>query len=401
MRLLVPLRTTTRLAGASAAQGSPFEAPGQSSYSKLGQTTRFSTDFNPALGFVLDAFADWADPEDAGEDSGFDLAVRLLEFNAAAFVDPNAWAYVVIAAHGEDGALDEIAVEEAAVEYIGFDGNTTVKAGRFFVDFGKQMQAHAEELRTLERPFVLREYLGDELAGDGVQLDWWTPAGDASVVRFSIGAFASLLGEGHAHGDEAADEPETHVPDRKDVDELSLTARLTGMTDVGANGTLQLGTSLRYVPEFHAEFDTLEADGLSNLVYGADLTYGWADDTGQRKLTLGAEALLFSGDLAVEVDDPLVPTLLTVVDDDVFGYYGFVDYGWDAQRSAGVQFSQAELPEDPGADASELDFYYTHHLTEYRRVRVGVTLGDGLDDETRAYVQFTNFFGSHAHGINW
>ncbi len=387
---------TAALAGRLAAQGPAFESPGTPTNSTLGQTTRFSTEFNPAMGFVLDSHVDWTDID--GGDDGFDLAVRLLEFNAAAYVDPSVWAYVVIVA--ED--LEEIGVEEAAAEYIGFENNSTFKAGRFFVDFGKQMQLHSEELRTLERPLVLREYLGAELAGTGMQADWWTPAGDETVVRVSLGVFASLLGEGHAHeeeGDEA--EPEGAVPDRKDFDEFSFTARLTGMRDIGEQGVLQLGTSARVVPEFSFAFDALEESELSNAVYGADLTYGWKSETGERSLVLGGEALAFHGDLAAEVDDPLAPTALDVVDDDVFGYFAFADYGWDRFNSAGAQFSSAELPEDPSEDASELDLYYTRHLTEFRRLRFGVTLGDGFEEDARAYVQFTNFFGSHAHGINW
>jgi len=60
-----------------------------------------------------------------------------------------------------------------------------------------------------------------------------------------------------------------------------------------------------------------------------------------------------------------------------------------------------DLAEDPTEDASELDLYYTRHLTEFRRLRFGVTLGDGVEADTRAYIQFTNYFGSHAHGLNW
>ena len=131
------------------------------------------------------------------------------------------------------------------------------------------------------------------------------------------------------------------------------------------------------------------------------MTYGWTDETGERGFTLRAEGLFFTGDLAAEVDDPLAPTVLTVVDVDVFGYLAFAGCEWDRFHSTGVQYSAAELPEDPSKDASELDLYYTRHFTEFRRLRFGVTLSDGLEDDARAYVQFTNFFGSHAHGLNW
>ncbi len=383
------------LASPVAAQGPAFDSPGQSSYGTMGQTTRFSTEFNPAIGFVIDAFGDYLGVDN--DSDGFNAELRLLEFNAAAYIDPDAWAYVVISSE----ELEGVEVEEAAVEYIGFDNNSTLKGGRFFVDFGKQMQQHLEELRTLERPLVLREYLGEELAGTGGQWDHWFAVGD-SPVRFSVGVFADLLGEGH-HEDEGEEEPETAVPERKDFDELSFSARVTGMRDVGESGILQLGASTRIVPEFTAEFGPLSQDGLSNVVYGGDITFGHTDETGNKRFTCGGEALLFDGDLSAEVDDPAAPTVLTVLDDDVFGFYGFADYAWNQQDSAGVQYSRIESPENPADDVSELDFYYTHHFTEFRRIRFGVTAIDApMDgDALRAYVQLTGFFGSHAHGLNW
>ena len=53
-------------------------------------------------------------------------------------------------------------------------------------------------------------------------------------------------------------------------------------------------------------------------------------------------------------------------------------------------------------DELELDVYYTRHSTEFRRIRLGVTYADSEDaDDWRVYLQFTNFFGTHAHGLNW
>ena len=401
------------LGSIATAQGPAFRSPGMSSYSggELGQTDRFSNDFNPALGFVIDGWVDWRAP-DEGENGG-DMSLRVMEANASAWVDPNAWAYVVVVA---DDA-ENIGLEEAAVVYTGFEGNSTLRAGRFFVDFGKQMQTHLEELRTLERPLVLREFLGAELAGTGVQYDNWFAVGD-SPVRFSVGAFASLL-EGHDHGDDGHDhdahaEVESAVPDRKDFDEFSLSARLTGLRDVGENGILQLGLSARHVPEFELVSEFVDEDsgeevhlheaGLANTVFGLDASYGWQDDTGNRNVLCGGELLAFTGDVAAHVhhgagEEPE----LEIQDDAVTGWYAFADYGWNPYDSAGLQFSTIETPEDPDAEVSELDLYWTHHFTHLRRLRLGVTLIDDEEhgDDARAYLQFTNIFGTHTHGINW
>ncbi len=370
-----------------------FTSPGMSPYFQLGQTTRFDRAFNPAIGVVIDSFADYLDVD--GGDDGYDAELRLVELNASAFIDPDAWAYVALVS--EDA---EVELEEAAVQYVGLGGGQTVRAGRFFVDFGKQMQNHVEELRTLERPLVLREYLGEELGGVGVQYGNWFPLGDATPLRFSVGVFDSLAPDAHGHGEEEEeeDEVETSVPARKDVDELSLTARLSAMTDVGERGLFQLGASARVLPEFTFASGDVQSDGNGNTVYGIDATYGTSDPTGERRFTTGLEWLVIDGDLAAELDG----TALAVVDDTASGFYAFADYAFDRRNSLGVQYSMAELLEAPDEEASELDLYFTRHFTEFRRLRLGVTFGDdGFDDFARVYLQFTAFFGTHSHGLDW
>ena len=398
-RLLLVGLALSQFLTTPAAQSPAFQSPGSTSRSTIGQTTRFSTEFNPAIGAVIDLVADYVDAEAY---DGFDASLRLFELNVSSYIDPVTWAYVAIAS--EDG--ESPTVEEAAIEYTGLSGNQSLKAGRFFVDFGKQMQQHAEELRTLERPLPLREYLGAELGGVGLQYDNWFAAGDATPVRLSLGVFTSLSGEGHHHEEGHEEEPdlETSVPARKDIDEFSLTARLTGMTDVGETGLLQLGASARLVPEYSLEYhpEELESTGLSNSVFGLDATFSRSNETGLKTLLLGGEYLVFSGDLAGELDDPLGSSSIEVVHDDVAGFYLFGDYGWDGSNSVGVQYAMADLPESPDADTTELDIYWTKNLTEYRRLRLGVTFGDmDGEDSTRIYLQFTNYFGNHSHGLNW
>jgi hypothetical protein len=386
------------LSGSEAsAQGPEFQSPGMSDFSTLGQTTRFSSEFNPALGFVVEGYADYVDLDDG--ENGSDFNLRLLELNGAAWVDPSAWAWAVIT-----GSPDEhVTVHEAAVVYTGFEGNSELRVGHFFVDFGKQMQTHLHELRTLERPLVLRRYLGTALSGTGIQYDYWLGVGD-SPVRFSLGAFGSLAG--HHHGaDDSEHEVHTHVPALKDIDEFSAVARLTGMRDVGEQGVAQLGLSVRHVPEFEFHFEadpSLSLDGMSNTVFGVDGTYGWSDPTGIKNFVGGFEFLRYDGDLAAHPDGD-VPTELLVQDDAASGYFAYADYAWSQFHSAGVQYSSVEEPESPDLETSELDLYYTRKFTEFRRVRLGVTLteSDESGDDFRVYLQFTGIFGSHAHGLNW
>ena len=379
----------------AAAQGSMFQTPGMPA--STGQTTRFENTFNPAIGLVFDFFAGYTDSDD--EDlKGFDISLRSAELSVAAWVDPTAWAFANVVFDGEETVL-----EEGAVHYSGFDGNETLRIGRFFIDFGKQMQAHEHALRTPERPAVLATFLGDEVGGDGLQFDSWFTLGDDTIVRYSIGAFASLIA--HEHDEEGAGGPSAEGPLSPEADELALTARLTGFTSLTDNQTLQLGTSLRSIPSFgfHDEANDIEVDGLDNNVYGVDLTWGWVDDTETKRFTLGGEFLINDGALSAETIEPVPSTFeLSVLDDQAQGYYAFADYAWDNFNSAGVQFSTVETPAVGLPELNQLVVYYTRKLSEFQRLRLAVTQTEFEgDDDVRIGFQYTAFLGPHAHGVNF
>lgn len=401
-RFSLALTGAVALPAVATAQVAGFQTPGMPK--NWGQTDQFTTSFNPAIGGVIDVSGDYL-TMDSGRD-GFDVQFRSFELNMHAWVDPSAWMYVVLNA-GEE----EIALEEAAVIYQGFGNNMSLKAGRFFADFGKLMQAHEHDLNTLERPAVLREYLGEELPGVGLQFDDFFFAGDETVVRYSVGGFARLGGEGH-HGEEEDDDdggPEELTRQRLEGDELGATARLTAFTDVGENGVLQGGLSVRLAPEFDYELDGIDSQSGRTTAYGADLTYGWASDTGIQTFTTGVEALILDGDIAAGTIDPTPNMPLSgdetvrTVDDTAFGFYAYADYGWSRSDNVGVQVSRLQRAEAGTPYTTEYDLYYTKTFTEFQRVRFDLTFVDAerADDSIRAAIQYTVFIGSHAHAVNF
>lgn len=381
-------------AATATAQSPTYSTPGMPQRAGTGQTDRFSNEFNPAIGAVLDAFADWLDA-DGGED-GLDADVRSFEVTLNGRVDPSWWAYAVVVA-----ADEEVEVEEAAAHYTGLDSRTTLRFGRFFADFGKQMQAHVHDLPYPDRPGVLAEYLGEELPGVGAQVDHWWPTGDASALRASFAVFADL--ETHGHGEAEPEGAEVALADRKDADELALTARLTQFLDVGANGVLQWGLSARHLPEFAFvdEANALEAEGLANTVVGLDLTFGLDAEDGLSGWTFGGEYLVQTGDLSAEANGGL--TALDVLDDDVAGFYVWGERRFDQRHAAGLLFSQFEHPEADAPEDLEVTAYYTRNMTEFARLRFALSQLDSDEDgdATRALVQLTTYFGPHAHGVNW
>ncbi len=395
------------------AQGSVFQTPGMPAVSSnyvapgsgggSGQADRFSNVFNPAFSFVVDSILDSIHHSGASTD-GESLELRSLEIAAQSWVDPNAWAYFVAATDGET-----LSVEEAAVHYTGLGGHHTLRAGRFFVDFGKQMQTHVHELRTIERPLVLRTYLGEEIKGDGLQWDSWTSVGDKTAVRWSIGAFSNLLPGSVAEIDPASQAAQS-VAGRKHVEDFDFTARLTGFTDLSDNAVLQVGASARLLPSFAYTFEPSgdEARGLDNTVFGLDATYGWTSDTGLSSWTFGGEFLLDTGDTYAQIGDsgtPADPTddVVDVVSKNLSGFYAFGDFGFDKSNSVGLQFSRVELPESGTPSMSETEAYYTHMFSEFHRVRLAAVAADREDgeDSVRFAIQYSAFVGAHGHGVNW
>lgn len=394
----VPLGLFVALAPSNeaAAQDTLFVTPGMPQLRRLegGQTDRFTSDFNPAIGAVVDAFADWSDPD--GDEDGFDLRLRSFELTLNGRIDPNWWGYAVLV-----GAEDEFTVEEAAAHYTGLGTNTTLRFGRFFADFGKQMQVHTHDLPYPDRPGVLAEYLGDELPGVGAQFDHWWATGESSALRASFGIFSELGGE-HGHGEEEEEGPELALAGRRDAGDLAFTARVTQFMDVNDNTVFQWGASARHLGDFafEDEENDLTVAELSNTVYGVDLTLGIDDDSGLAGWTFGGEYLMASGDIGAEVVNPAT---LEVLDDDVSGFYVWGERRFDQFNSAGVLFGSFEHPEEEKPTDDEITAYYTRNMSEFARVRVFATFEDSEEagETTTVGIQLTGYFGPHSHGVNW
>ena len=351
-----------------------------------GQTSGFSSVFNPAFAFVVDTLADYSDGDG---DDGLELSLRSAELSAKSWIDPDAWAYFVAVAE-EEG----LAMEEAAIHYKGLGDTHTLRIGRFFLDFGKQMQAHVHDLRTVDRPLPLRAYLGSELGGDGVQWDAWTPGGETGALRWSLGVYGAINSESEDLEDFGI---ERELGGRKELGDLAMTARLTSFMDIGEESTLQLGASWLGIPSYSAEGGSEEAEDLSQNVVGFDATYGFGAD-GEDKWTFGAEFLFASGDTTLGLDGGD----LVVDDQGLTGFYLYGDWAFDPKQSVGLQLAEAELPRLDGEDASEIDIYYTRHISEYHRVRLAVRQSSIADEDNFALlVQYTGFVGAHAHGVNW
>jgi len=390
MRTAIFVVASAALASPSGAQESEFHEAGPGLAGGLGHARPDTIFDHPenSFGLFLDGVFT-VDEEDS--DAQFTSAEAVFQSRFA-----NDWMGFSVLEADED----EVRVSEAALSCFGLGERSSLLGGRFFIDFGKQMQTHVHDLTTPSRPAVLREYLGDESSGDGLQFDHWIPTGGESSLRFSVSLFDAFESHQH-HG--GGDEEEHGHDDGVEQDVPALGARVTGTTHTDG-GVLQLGASYRGMREFtsHADevgFDDLE--GLSNDLVGLDITYSLGvhgdDHDYERRWTFGAEYLSYSGDLSVEENDTL--SILEAYNGDATGWYAYADHKYSEAKSYGLMVSAFDHLEAGGEGDVETTLYHTWNLSEATRVRLALIQTDSADDgdSLAAVVQLTGFFGDHGH----
>ena len=111
-----------------------------------------------------------------------------MELNVAASVDPFARGYAVINASADPVTGEATAaVEEAALQTTSLPWNLTLKAGRFFGEFGRLSYIHDHELPFVNRPLVLDQYIGGESRTDGVQVNCLLPIAHYVSLTAGVG----------------------------------------------------------------------------------------------------------------------------------------------------------------------------------------------------------------------
>ena len=377
-----------------------------------GQTTVLDNRFNPAISFIGDMVATWSDDEgiEAGAD-GFKL--RGAEIGLFGAVDNAYEFHGIIFFDDEDGELEEAYV--LATDWL--TPTSHIKAGRFNMDFGKLSPIHDGELPMMDKPSVLQEYIGGTLKGTGAELHWWSPLGDTSLLRGSIGVFQSadsdahvILGPGGGHHQHEDEEEEEEGPLREAGD-FAINARLSTLFDVTDSATLQLGGSLMTAPERVFGVDEDDIQDVNKSVMGLDLTYVDMDESNGSGFRFQAEALMNDQDEG-ELDDtdPLNP-VFNVTNTEASGFYVMAERVMDSRNTIGFSFNQYEHAEDSAEESSDFGVFYTKKLNEFNRLRFEVRSfkdlvleEDGVEelvDFTAVSLQWTVQLGSHGHGLEW
>jgi hypothetical protein len=285
---------------------------------------------------------------------------REIELNLFGQIDPYARAEVRFEAGQESRGQDiNVKLAEANLTLMTLPFNTQAKLGMMRNRFGLTNQIHEHDLPFIDRPDVLRLFLGDEgLVEKGGEVTWVPP----------LPFYLELLG-GLFNGDN-----ETAFG-LGSIKYPLVTGRARTFFELGDFGAIQLGMSVA---------NGLQADRLNNLILGWDAKYKYVPEGWQHPLLTVAGELLYQmrkiktpGEEAT-IDEngeeiPGTPGRKQTLNRVGWYLYGEVQpfrFGLLSRFAPGFRYDWTEYPTTPGRQWA-VQPYLSFWPSEFLRFRVG------------------------------
>ncbi len=354
--------------------------------------------FNPAIGFVGETIFSYnsknSQQTGSSRPGGWDVFQRSVELNAAASVDPFARGYVVINASVDPTTGEATAgVEEAAIVTTSLPWNLTVKAGRFFGEFGRLSYIHDHELPFVNRPLVLDQYVGGESKTDGVQVNYLLPI--SHYVSLTAGV-----------GTQFGDTPNS-VGNFRSANNLNYWGRASTYFDLTPNISFEPGLSGMWNPNTtDLGGPQLQPNGSiftqrQRRMVGTDITFAYRPlrNNQFKSLTWGTELLYSDNRYDVTSPDGNLSTQTV----GSYGLYSYLAYKFHRQWTTGAVFDWVENLQNNQARTSAYSAYVTWALSHWNQLRLQYThtnnnAATGLQPNDAVYLQWSWIIGSHAHG---
>ena len=276
---------------------------------------------------------------------------REVEISLFGQIDPYARAEVRFEA-GEEGRGAETSVHlaEAFLELMTLPFGTQVKMGQMRNRFGLTNVVHEHDLPFIDRPDVLKQFLGDEgLVEKGFEATWVAP----------LPFFLEVLG-GAFNGDN-----ETAFG-RGSLKYPLVTGRVRTFLELGDFGAIQLGTSI-------ANGQTPEQ--LNNQIIGFDAKYKYKPEGWQHPLFTAAGEYLYGIRQALVTDPSADSPVEQRRTRERSGWYAYGEvqpfrFGPLSRWSAGFRYDWTQYPVNPGKEWA-VQPYLSFMPSEFLRFRLG------------------------------
>ncbi len=337
----------------------------------------FPSQFNPAIGLVMDAVGSYRDHERGN------IEFRSAELGLSANIDPFTRGYAII-----NGTPNGVEVEEAAIVTTALPYNLTVKGGRFFADFGRLSHSHDHNLPFVNRPIVLDRFVGGESQADGVEVSYLAPLQE--YLTLTGGIYNKMGGENTR--------VDNLIP--RDLSQFTYLGRAATFFNLNDANNIELGTSYAYTPKVKIE------QGANRHLAGVDLTYRYLplSQASYRGLVWGTE-LLYNHEHRPIGGFPEEGTAseepLSFKRRDAFGLYSYIEARLTRRYYPGFLFDYAQDIDHVKGPTYAYSPFFTIWLSEFQRLRLQYTrLEEPGNHENQFFVQWSIALGSHVHGFN-
>ena len=340
----------------------------------------------PDISIIGDFLGDFS-TDGSTLESGNRFDVREVELALGANVDPYFRADFILGLHDAEG----IAIEEAYATALALPWSLQARVGRFHMPFGKQNTTHRAELHTIEYPWVIQRFLGEE-AQKGTGL--WV-----SRIGSPLGWYQELILTGveltPGHHDEGL---LTAEPLSRDLSNLTFSARLRNYWDLSQSANLEISASSLFGPRMQPyDFGIPPGEGVNAIaadqgVYGADVTFRWRPlQQGLYRSFIAQAELMYQEN--VHEDDPAYGGPRR----DFIGAYGFARWQLTRRLYLGARYDWLEDPELDGANLTAASGYLQWFPSEFSKVNLGFerTMPAGLEATNRLLIQATFAIGPH------
>jgi hypothetical protein len=362
----------------------------------------------PDVSAVGDLVGDLS-PKGSTQEDAARFSVREVELAVQAVVDPYFRGDIFLGISDLEG----IAIEQAYLTTTALPNQIEMRLGRFLMPFGKQNTTHRHDLHTIEYPYVIQRFLGEEgLKGTGL----W-----GSRVFAPFGFYQELQ---VTAVDRLGDRLEGLVPyeaENKSLGGLGFSARLRNYVDISESTNFELSLSgmtgrraqpldSLYAPYFQ---DGVNAVLARQTTLGADLTYRWRPlqqglyksfilqaeamrQLNERDPEIPGSALAFPGCPSCNTADILRDAYAGPTRD-FTGAYVFARYQTSQRSFLGSRYDYVQDPERDGRTLTAGSVYLEWFPSEFSKLVAGyeAVKPTGEDLLHRLLVQATFALGPH------
>lgn len=372
-------------------RATPANAPARTAAPAQGQPGPSNPRLLPDISAVGDLIGDLS-PKGSTQGDSTRFGIREVEIALQAAVDPFFRGDVFLGISDGEG----ISIEQAYLTATALPWGLEVRLGRLLLPVGKQNTTHRHDLHSIEYPWVLQRFLGDEgLKGTGIY---------ASRIFSPLGFYQELIVTASDRFGEAPDGLRATERANKRLTGLGYSARLRNYWDLSQASNLEFSlsavTGRREQPVSGAA--TVNAALARQSVVGADLTYRW------RPLQRGLyRSFILQGELLRQVNErnPALPAATgsgaAVYDGprrDYTGAYLFARGQASRRGYLGARVDALQDPEYAGGTTRAASTYLEFFPSEFSKLVAGVERvapPSGFPSLTRVILQATFALGPH------